>query len=79
MCGDVGLVVKTRLTLVGLWTVACQAPLFMGFFRPEYWSRLPFPFPGDLPEPGIEPVSPILQVNSLPLSHQGSSSIVCRT
>ena len=42
------------------WTVACQAPLSMGFPRQEYWSRLPFPPPGDLPHPGIKPVSPAL-------------------
>ena len=36
------------------WTVASQAPLFMGFSRQEYWSRLPFPSPGDLPNPGIK-------------------------
>ena len=36
------------------WTVACQAPLSMGFSRQEYWNRLPFPPPGDLPNPGIE-------------------------
>ena len=40
-----------------LWTVACQAPLFMGFSRKEYWSGLPCPPPGDLPNPGIEPAS----------------------
>ena len=40
------------------WTVACQAPLTMGFPRREYWSRLPFSPPGDLPDPGIQPVSP---------------------
>ena len=40
------------------WTVAGQAPLSMGFSRQEYWSGLPFPPPGDLPEPGIKPVSP---------------------
>ena len=39
------------------WTVACQAPLSMGFCRPEYWSRLPFPPPGDLPNPEIKPTS----------------------
>ena len=44
----------------------------MGFSRQEYWSELPFPFPGDLPDPGIEPLSPALQADSLPLSHQGS-------
>ena len=42
------------------WTVACQAPLSMGFPRQEYWSGVPFPSPGDLPKPGIEPVSPAL-------------------
>ena len=40
-----------------LWTVAGQAPLSLGFSRQEYWSGLPFPAPGDLPDPGIEPVS----------------------
>ena len=39
------------------WTVGCQAPLSMGFSRQEYWSGLPFPSPGDLPDPGIEPAS----------------------
>ena len=39
------------------WTVACQAPLSMGFFRQEYWSGLPFPTPGALPDLGIEPAS----------------------
>ena len=53
-------------------TVARQAPLSMGFSRQEYWSGLPCPPPGDLPNPGIEPKSPALQVGSLPLSHQGS-------
>ena len=42
------------------WTAACQAPLSMGFSRQEFWSRLPFPSPGDLPGPGIEPESPAL-------------------
>ena len=49
-------------------TVAHQDPLPMGFPRQEYWAGLPFPSSGDLPGPGIEPVSPALQVNSLPLS-----------
>ena len=47
------------------WTVAYQAPLSMGFSRQEYWSGLPFPSPGDLPDPGIEPRSPTLQADSL--------------
>ena len=46
------------------------APLTMGFSRQEYWTGLPCPSPGDLPDPGIEPVSPALQVNSLPLSYR---------
>ena len=44
-------------TLRSLWTVALQAPLSMGFSRQEYWSGLPFPSPGDLPDPGIKPAS----------------------
>ena len=56
------------------WTVACQAPLSMGFSRREYCSGLPFP-PPDLPDPGIESRSPALQADSLPLSHQGSPYI----
>ena len=43
--------------LAALWTVAHQAPRSMGFPRQEYWSRLPFPSPGDLPDPGFEPMS----------------------
>ena len=54
------------------WTVACQAPLSMRFFRQEYWSGFLFPFLGDLLDTGIKPVSPALQANSLSLSHQGS-------
>ena len=48
------------------WTVAHQTPLSMGFSRQEYWSGLPFPSPGDLPNPGMEPGSPPLQADSLP-------------
>ena len=58
-----------------LWTVACQAPLSMGFSRQEYWSGFPYSPPGDLPDPGIElmsPVAPVLKVDSLSLKHQGS-------
>ena len=54
------------------WTVALQAPLFMEFSRQEYWSGLPCPSPGDLPDPGIEPVSPALQADSLPSEPPGS-------
>ena len=45
------------------WTVALQAPPSMGFSRQEYWSGLPFPSPGDLPDPGLEPRSPSLQAD----------------
>ena len=58
-----------------LWTVACQAALCMGFLRQEYWSGLPCPSPGDLPDPGIKlapPAAPTLQANSLWRSHWGS-------
>ena len=48
-----------------LWTVAHQAPLSMGFSRQEYWNGLPFPSPGDLPDPGIELRSPALQADAL--------------
>ena len=52
-------------TLCDPWTVAHQAPPSMGFSRPEYWSGLPFPSPGDLPNPGIKPRSPALQADFL--------------
>ena len=48
-----------------LWTAAHQAHLSMGFSRQEYWSELPFPSPGDLPDPGIEPRSPTLQEDTI--------------
>ena len=48
-----------------LWTVACQAPLSIGFSWQEYWSRLPCPPPGDLPNTGTEPGSPVLQADTL--------------
>ena len=57
------------------WTVACQAPLSLGFSRQESWSGLPFPTPGDLPDPGIEPMSTAWQMGSLSLSHLGSPSL----
>ena len=66
MRGGSGLVAKLCPTLVTPLTVACQAPLFMGFSRQEYWSGLSFPSPGYLPNPGIKPASPALQADSLP-------------
>ena len=53
-------------TLATPWTVTPQVPLSMGFSRQEFWSVLPFPSPGDLPNPGTEPRSPALLTNSLP-------------
>ena len=55
---------RVRL-FVTLWTVARQAPLSVGFSRQEYWSGLPFPSPGDLPDPGIKPGSPALEADAL--------------
>ena len=59
-------------SFVSPWTVARQTPLFMEFSRQEYWSGLLFPSPGNLPNPGTEPMSPALQVDSLLLSPQES-------
>ena len=53
------------------WTVAHQAPLSIGFSRQGYWSGLPFPFPGDLLDPGIEPGSSALQADTLPFEPPG--------
>ena len=53
------------------WTVAYQAPPSVGFSRQEYWSGLPFPSLGDLPNPGIEPRSPALQEDALPSEPPG--------
>ena len=55
-----------------VWTLAHQPPMSMGFSRQEYWSELPCPPPGDLPDPGIKSESPALQVDSWPLSHRRS-------
>ena len=55
------------------WTVVYQAPRSMGFSRQEYWSGLPFPSPGDLPDPGIEPKSLALQADALPSELPGKS------
>ena len=54
-----------------LWTVTHQPPLSMGLPRQEYWSELPYPSSGDLPNPGIKPVSPALQEDSLPFESLG--------
>ena len=58
------------------WAVAQQPPLSMEFSRQEYQaSRFPASFPGDLPNPGIEPVSPTLRADFLPLSHEEACHI----
>ena len=60
------------------WTVAHQAPLSVRFSRQEYWSGLPFPTPGDHPNPGIKSSASALQEDSLPVSHLGSSYYIYR-
>ena len=65
--------VNPVLLFVTPWTVACQAPPSMGFFRQEYWSALPFPSPGVLPDPGIEPRSPTLRADALPSEPPGKN------
>ena len=71
--------VRQELSYVQLlaipWTVAHQALLSMEFSRQEYCSVLPFPSPGDLPSPGIEPGSPALQAGSLPTETPGQPSL----
>ena len=57
------------------WTVAYQALPSMGFSTPGYWTGLPFPSPGDLPNPGIEPGSPALQTDTLPSEPPGKPSV----
>ena len=56
------------------WTVAYQVPLSMGFSRQGYWSGLPFHSPGDLPNPGIEPGSPALEIDALLSEPPGKQS-----
>ena len=74
------LLIRTQILVFANWllTVALQAPLSMGFSRQGYWSGLPCPPAGDLPGPGIEPVSPDWQVDSLPRNHLGSPSLLLR-
>ena len=62
---------RVRLFVIP-WTVAYQAPPSMGCSRQEYWSGLPFPSPGDLPNPGIEPWSPTLEADALTSEPPGS-------
>ena len=69
---------QSCLTLCDLVAIAHQVPLSVVFSKQEYWSGLPFPSPGDLSDPGIEPVSPALQVNSLPLEPSGKPLLSLR-
>ena len=74
--GGDGLLTKSCLTLKTPWTVACQAPLSMGFSRQEYCSGLPFPSPGDLPYPEVKPGSPAMQADSLPIKLRGKPMFI---
>ena len=74
-CHDLHACMCAEALFVTPGTVVHQSPLSMGFSRQEHWSGLPCPPPGDLPNPGIEPTSPVapaLHLNSSPLSHWGS-------
>ena len=69
------------LLFATLWTVACQVPLSMEFPRPDYWSGLPFPPSGDLPDPEIKPTSPVspaLQADSLPTEPPRKSKVLLK-
>ena len=72
ICASVKLLSRVRLFVIP-WTVAYQAPPSMEFSRQEYWHGLPFPSPGDLPNPGIEPRSPTLQADTLPSESPGKT------
>ena len=73
-----GLVTQSCLTLCNPTNCSLSGSLSMGFSRQEYWSGLPFPSPGDHPDPGIKPRSPALQADSLPSELQGRSYNYCR-
>ena len=70
----VSLVAKSCLTLETPWTIACQAPLSMGFPRQEYWNGSSCPSPGDFPDPGISHRSPALKVDSLQIEPPGNTT-----
>ena len=70
-----GLVAKSCPTLETPWTVACQAPLSVGFSWQAYWSGLPFLSPGALPDPEIEPWFPALRADSLPTELRGKTLV----
>ena len=68
------LVFRSHPTLCNPMDYSLPGSSSIAFPMQEYWSGLPFPSPGALPDPGMEPMSPAVQVDSLPLSHQGSSN-----
>ena len=74
--GGGGLVAKLCLTFVTPWAVACQASLSMEFFRGEYCSGLPFPFPEDLPDPRMAPASPALQAKDFTAEAPGEKDVI---
>ena len=74
---EVKLLCRVRLFATP-WTVAYQAPPSMGFSRQEYWSGLPFPSSGDLPDPGIEPGSPAFQADALTFEPPGKPKLQLR-
>ena len=67
---------RVQLFVTPCHVIPCQTSLFMGFSRQEYWSGLPFPSPGDLPNPGIEPGSLALRADSLLCELAGNPSLV---
>ena len=69
---------RVRL-FTALWTVAYQAPPSMAFSRHEYWSGLPFPSPGDLPDPAIKPRSPVLEADTLTSETPGKTGSVTKS
>ena len=74
--GGCGLVTMLCPALTILWPIACQATLAMGFPSQTYWSGLSFPSPGELPDPGIEPRSPVSQADSLPTEPPGKWEVI---
>ena len=76
---ECGLAAKLCPALTTPWTIACLASLSLRFSRQKYWSGLPFPSPGNLPDPGIKPRSPALQADSLPTELQEKRSRIMQS
>ena len=77
-CTSASEVAQSCPTLCDPWTVAYQAPPSVKFSRQEYWSRLPFPYPGDIPDPGIKPRSPALRAEALLSEIPGKPNVMER-